>query len=60
VETDGHLSNITVERGVGYGLDEEAARVLKLAPAWKPGIQNGHKVRVKYNIPISFLIPDNE
>jgi protein TonB len=60
VETDGHLSNITVERGVGYGLDEEAARVLKLAPSWKPGIQNGHKVRVKYNIPISFLMPDSE
>ncbi len=60
VETDGHLSNITVENHVGYGLDEEAARVLKLAPAWKPGIQNGHKVRVKYNIPISFVIPESE
>lgn len=60
VETDGHLSNIKVERGVGSGLDEEALRVLKLAPAWKPGIQNGHKVRVKYNIPISFVIPESE
>lgn len=60
VETDGHLSNIVVDRGVGYGLDDEALRVLKLAPAWKPGIQNGHKVRVKYTIPISFVIPDPE
>jgi protein TonB len=60
VEMDGHLSNITVEHGVGSGLDEEAVRVLKLAPAWKPGIQNGHKVRVKYTIPISFVIPDPE
>ena len=60
VETDGHLSNIKVERGVGSGLDEEALRVLRIAPAWKPGIQNGHKVRVMYNIPINFVMPDQE
>jgi protein TonB len=60
VETDGHLSNIKVESGVGSGLDEEALRVLRLAPAWKPGIQNGHKVRVMYNIPINFVLPDQE
>jgi len=60
VETDGHLSNFKVERGVGYGLDEEALRVLRIAPAWKPGIQNGHKVRVMYNIPINFVLPDQE
>jgi protein TonB len=58
IETDGHLSNIVVERGAGFGLDQEALRVLKLAPAWKPGIQNGHKVRVKYTIPINFQIAD--
>jgi periplasmic protein TonB len=54
VEKDGHLSNIVVERGAGYGFDEEAVRVLKLAKAWKPGVQNGQPVRVKYTIPISF------
>ena len=60
VETDGHLSNFKVESGVGSGLDEEALRVLKIAPAWRPGIQNGHKVRVQYNIPINFVMPDPE
>lgn len=59
IEKDGHLSNIVVERGVGYGLDEEAVRVLKLAPAWKPGIQNGHQVRVKFTMPISFMLNDD-
>lgn len=58
VEKDGHISDVVVERGVGYGLDEEAVRVLKLAPAWKPGIQNGHQVRVKFTMPISFQIND--
>ncbi len=60
VEKDGRLSNIVVERGVGFGLDEEATRVLKLAPAWKPGIQNGKPVRVKFTLPINFVIPDPE
>ncbi|HTE00581.1 MAG TPA: TonB family protein [Mucilaginibacter sp.] len=60
VEKDGHLSNIVVERGVGSGLDEEAVRVLKLAPAWKPGIQNGKPVRVKFTLPINFVIPDSD
>ncbi|WP_461451839.1 energy transducer TonB [Mucilaginibacter sp.] len=60
IEKDGTLSNFKVIRGVGYGLDEEALRVLKLAPAWKPGIQNGQPVRVQYNIPINFQLTDEE
>jgi protein TonB len=58
IEKDGHLSNILVEKGAGYGFDEEALRVLKLAKAWKPGIQNGQPVRVKYTIPINFLLSE--
>ena len=60
IERDGHLSNIKVEKGAGYGMDEEALRVLKLAPAWKPGKQHGQPVRVKYNIPVNFVIPDSD
>lgn len=59
VEKDGHLTDIKVVRGVGYGLDEEAVRVLKLAPAWKPGVQNGRPVRVAYTMPFSFQIPSD-
>ena len=57
VEKDGHLSDIALVRGVGYGLDEEAQRVLKLAPNWSPGIQNGQKVRVRYMMPFNFQAP---
>jgi protein TonB len=56
VEKDGHLSSIMVDRGAGFGMDEEALRVLKLSKAWKPGYQNGQPVRVKYTIPIRFSI----
>lgn len=58
VEKDGHLSNIKVERGPGYGMDEEAARVLKLAKPWNPGKQNGQAVRVKLLLPIAFSLGD--
>lgn len=54
VETDGTLTNITVERRLGGGTDEEAIRVLKESPKWIPGTLNSAPVRVKYNIPISF------
>jgi protein TonB len=59
IEKDGRLSNITVERGVGFGLDDEALRVLKLAKPWKPGMQNGQPVRVKYVIPIKFQLAES-
>jgi TonB family protein len=54
VEKDGSLSNIKIQRKLGYGTDEEAIRVLKLSKKWIPGMQNGKPVRVQYNIPIKF------
>lgn len=56
VEADGSLSNITVLRGIGFGCDEEALRVMKLMPKWKPGKQSGRAVRVKFNMPIVFAL----
>ncbi|HEY8780443.1 MAG TPA: TonB family protein [Mucilaginibacter sp.] len=60
IEKDGSLSNIAVERPAGHGFDEEALRVLKLAKAWKPGMQNGQPVRVRYLIPINFQLSSSE
>ena len=57
IEKNGRLSNITILRGIGYGCDEEAIRVLEKSPEWKPGIQNKQKVRVAYTLPISFSLP---
>lgn len=56
VETDGTLTNFKVMRSVGDGTDEEAIRVLALSPKWTPGLQNGHKVRVAYTVPINFTL----
>ncbi len=57
VEKDGTLSDIKVLRGVDGGLDEEAVRVLKNSPKWKPGkILDGSPVRVAYTMPIFFKL----
>lgn len=57
VEKDGSLSDIKVLKGASGGtdLDEEALRVIKSMPKWKPGKQNGKKVRAVYNLPIRFI-----
>lgn len=52
VEKDGSLTDIKVLRDLGMGTGEEAVRLLKKAPKWKPGIQNGRPVRVQYTLPI--------
>lgn len=56
VEKNGNLSDIRVLRGIGGGCDEEAVRVLKATPAWKPGMQNDRPVRVAYTMPIFFQL----
>jgi periplasmic protein TonB len=54
VETDGSISNITVPRSPGYGLDKEAIRVLKsIKTKWEPGIYQGQAVRTQYSLPIT-------
>jgi protein TonB len=58
VEKDGQISNVMVDRGAGYGMDEEALRVLKLSKKWKPGKQNGEPVRVKYTLPLNFVLTE--
>jgi TonB family protein len=56
IEKDGSLDDIKVMRTPSGSLAEEAVRVLKLAPKWTPGIQNGRPVRVQYVIPINFSL----
>ncbi|WP_316736694.1 energy transducer TonB [Pedobacter aquatilis] len=56
VEKDGSISNVNLIRGIGFGCDEEALKVIKKSPAWKPGKNRGNAVRVRYNLPITFTI----
>ena len=56
VEPDGSVSNVKILRGIGGGCDEEAMRVVKSMPKWKPGKQRGRAVRVSYILPVNFKL----
>jgi len=43
-------------RGPDPILEEEAARIIKLLPKFKAGLQNGKPVNVPYSIPITFKL----
>lgn len=54
VEADGSLTNCKVDKGLGYGCDEEAIRLISVASKWIPGSQKGKPVRQRYTLPIIF------
>ncbi|MGZ3834741.1 MAG: energy transducer TonB [Mucilaginibacter sp.] len=56
VDRDGSLIDIRILTSLSKETDEEALRLLKLSPKWKPGMQNGRPVRVAYTIPVPFPI----
>jgi TonB family protein len=56
VEPDGSVSNVRVIKGIDQTLDEEAVRVVKSSPIWKPGTQRGKPVRVTYTFPVTFVL----
>lgn len=56
VAPDGAITNAQIVKGLGFGTDEEALRVINSMPHWKPGKQNGRTVPVRYTLPIRFNI----
>jgi periplasmic protein TonB len=56
VSETGKIRDVRLLKGVGYGLDEETIRVVKLMPDWTPGMLNGKKVSVQYNLPVNFSL----
>jgi protein TonB len=60
VNEDGSISDVSVIHSVNPLLDSEAVRVVRYMPHWKPGKQNGKLVKVWYNLPFNFKLPDPE
>ena len=58
VDKKGKVGDITILKGVHGGsmLDKEAVRMLSLLPKFTPGKQRGKPVKVKYNIPVKFVL----
>jgi protein TonB len=58
VNENGDIADVKVARGIGCGCDEEAMRVVRSMPNWRPGKQNGKAVRVSYSLPITFELEE--
>jgi len=53
IEKDGKITEPKMLKSLGYGLDEEAIRVISSYGNWIPGQQRGVPVRVQYSIPLT-------
>lgn len=58
VEKDGTLTDIQICRDVGYGLGEEAVRLVRLMPKWNPGEVNGNRWRIWMNLLIPLRVTE--
>jgi protein TonB len=57
VDENGKVGTLSMQNNLGYGLDEEALRVVGMIPKFKkPGILHGKPVKVYYQLPIRFTL----
>ena len=56
VEKDGSVSSVTVVKSVNPLLDDSAVKAISESPKWTPGLQRGQPVRVRYSIPMNFML----
>lgn len=56
VGKDGTIRDVSVLRGIMTECDNEAIRVVKMMPKWKPGKQNGRNVNVRFTLPLKFKL----
>lgn len=56
VDKVGNVTEVKAVKGIGAGCDEEAERVLREAPKFKPGKQRGRAVKVRMVLPIIFRL----
>lgn len=61
IDTSGKVVRPKIIQSGGYKCDEEAMRVVKLMPKWVPGTDSeGHKIPIKYTIPIHFIVKNDD
>jgi periplasmic protein TonB len=58
VNKSGTIADVQVLRGIGGGCDEEAVRVVRSMPHWKPAKQNGRSVRYYFILPVVFQLQE--
>ena len=56
VDKEGNISDVKSLTNHGYGMEEEAMRVIKKGPKWNPAVQNGRQVKAYRKQPITFQV----
>lgn len=56
---NGGVQEVQVVKGVNQALNDEAVRVVRSAPKWKPAMLNGQPIRMTYTLPVVFYPPSN-
>ncbi len=59
LDKEGNVTDLKAENDPGYGTKEEALRVMKLSPKWKPASDNGNNVIYRHRQRIYFLVSEN-
>jgi len=58
VDRDGSINNVKVVKSLDPDLDNEAVRLVYLLPRFKPGYDDGRRVNVYFNLPVTFNLSD--
>jgi len=59
IDEKGKVTNpVTTGKLAGHGLDEEAIKIVKQMPAWKPGMVKGKPVKTRLMLPVTFKLAD--
>ena len=56
VDQQGIVSQVTTLKGLGFGCDLEAIRVMESSPKWFPAKQQGRPVKSKVTLPLIFKL----
>ncbi len=56
VDKEGNISDVRAMTNHGYGMEEEAMRVIRKGPKWTPAVQNGRQVKAYRKQPITFQV----
>lgn len=54
ISRTGNILDIEVKRGLGYGCDEEAIRLIKEGPKWSPATYDGINVESRVRVRVKF------
>ena len=58
VEKTGEIVDVKILKGVSESMDNEAMRVVKMMPKWKPGKNNGVAVRTRHKVDVVYKLPE--